>query len=43
MVESRLQGQIFSKYYKMQKKLGQGSFGDIYIGQHKDTGVSLFI
>ena len=26
----------------MQKKLGQGSFGDLYVGQHKDTGVKYF-
>ena len=35
--KDRLLGKILFKHYKLKKKIGEGSFGKIYIGVHTDT------
>ena len=35
--EDKLLGKFLFKHYKLKKKIGEGSFGKIYIGQHNET------
>ena len=35
--EDQLIGKILFKHYKLKKKIGEGSFGRIYIGVNTDT------
>jgi serine/threonine protein kinase len=35
--EDRLLGKILFKHYKLKKKIGEGSFGKIYIGVHTES------
>ena len=39
MENDPLLGKIFLKNYKLKKKIGEGSFGKIYIASHIDTKV----
>ena len=35
--EDKLLGKFLFKHYKLKKKIGEGSFGKIYIGVHNET------
>ena len=35
--EDKLLGKFLFKHYKLKKKIGEGSFGKIYIGAHNET------
>ena len=35
--EDQLIGKILFKHYKLKKKIGEGSFGKIYIGVHTES------
>jgi serine/threonine-protein kinase BUR1 len=41
--EDKLLGKILFKHYKLKKKIGEGSFGKIYIGIHNETKVEYAI
>ena len=43
MENDPLLGKIFLKNYKLKKKIGEGSFGKIYIASHIDTKVEYAI